>query len=159
MAEKFEGNEFVSGLIRLFGKPVAEATLGSVSPNYKQPLNNLKKHRPRVTTAGEARYMVDGYEDIYGYLRGFKDGVVLQTGDSKLALCNGNLSNVATTFYHNWTRLFQDDVALSTYWWNGNWATGMKFSTEQVMYGMQWPYFSFFSCYWASTDLAIRYEN
>ena len=134
--------------------------MNTLSPNHKMPLNSLKK-APRVEATNPANRrnkVVDSYIDIYNTLKGFKDGVVLQTGTTKLALCNGNLSDVATVFYHNWTAIFTESNR-ATNWYDGAWATGMKLTTEQIMYAMQWPFFSFYSCYWASNDLAIRYED
>lgn len=52
---------------------------------------------------------MDNIKDFLDYVEGLKDGTVALTGtDSKLYLCNGNITNAKAVFYDNWYKLFKD---------------------------------------------------
>ena len=50
---------------------------------------------------------MDEFKDFLDYVEGLKDGTVALTGDdSKLSLCNGNITNAKAVFWDNWIKIF-----------------------------------------------------
>lgn len=95
--------------------------------------------------------------DAYYYLAGLKDGTVGVTEEnSKLALCNGNVSNSIAVYYLNWDQF--------SYNWTDSFseANWNKTASKLSVYAgdaLRWPYWTLYNCYWASNDLIYRYDN
>jgi hypothetical protein len=93
-------------------------------PGFFQPIHEnqqikefsdkVKTNHPQVEAYAATTYspnLVDEWYDVYSSFLGYKDGIVFQTGtETKLYLCNGNLSNIDDVFYRNWTSVYGSDV-------------------------------------------------
>lgn len=101
---------------------------------------------------------VDEWSDAYWAALGFKDGVVFQTGtDTKLYLCNGNLSRVDDVYYRDYTTIFNSGVFPANF--ASNWRLESLNTANLIKASLQWPFFSLYSCYWSVEDLVYRYNN
>jgi len=57
---------------------------------------------------------MDEVKDFLDYVEGLKDGTVALTGDdSKLSLCNGNITNAKAVFWDNWIKIFGTEEKIS----------------------------------------------
>lgn len=100
---------------------------------------------------------MDDYNDAIYFLSGVKDGTVAITGaDSKLSLCNANVSGALDIWYYNWEPYTVD---VSTKFDSTNWNVSMDVLTENTGKLFRWPFDTLFNCYWATNDLIYRYDN
>ena len=57
---------------------------------------------PKVTQGNTVQQM-DHFDDIFWFVDGFKNGVVMITGeDSKLYKCNKNITDFKKVYWDNW---------------------------------------------------------
>lgn len=68
---------------------------------------------PKVKAEKIAR--MDEIKDFLDYAEGLKDGTVALTGtDSKLYLCNKNITNAKAVFWDNWLKIFGSEEIIAT---------------------------------------------
>lgn len=117
-------------------------------------------HLPKVQQAVQDEYQsqrIDDWADIYWYLAGMKDGTVGVTGsESKLALCNGNVSTSIQVYTLNFEPYYNDPA---TSFNKENWNITMTKLADFTGRALRWPFHTVYNCYWAANDLIYRYDN
>ena len=89
----YEDNRIVKSFVGTLSEVIVQELL---LPTYKIP--RVQDHKLQ---------RMDELTDFVYYLEGLKDGTVALTGDdSKLSMCNGNITNAKAVFYDNWLKIF-----------------------------------------------------
>jgi len=89
----YEDNRIVKSFVGTLSEVIVQELL---LPTYKIP--RVQDHKLQ---------RMDELTDLLYYVEGLKDGTVALTGDdSKLSLCNGNITNAKAVFYDNWLKIF-----------------------------------------------------
>lgn len=80
-------------------QPVVKSFINIISDTIIDSILLPSFGMPRV----QASQQLDEFGDVFQFIDGVKDGTVAITGtDSKLYLCDGNISNSADVWYFNW---------------------------------------------------------
>lgn len=134
--------------------------LSLIMPEIYEPYKPPKKNgeHPMVQAGQKIIKSVNEWSDVYWASLGFKDGIVFQTGtETKIYLCNGNLSHVDDVYYRNWTTIYGSNVFPVNF--QTDWRTQSYNTAILVMLALQWPFNSLYSCYWSVEDLVFRYSS
>ena len=102
---------------------------------------------------------IDEFTDVWDFASGFKDGVVLVTGNNSLAtFCNRNISSTKTVMYDNYNALL-NPLIFSTAMNEQNRVKTLRFYFGYLQQSLQLPFNTLYSCYWASELLYVPYEQ
>lgn len=134
-------------------QPVVKSFMNIISETIIDSILLPSFGMPRV----QANQQLDEFGDVFQFLDGLKDGTVAITGtDSKLFLCDGNVSATLDVWWFNWQPYTVD---VGTKFDTVNWPTTMDALSENTGKMFRWPFFTLWSCYWATNDLIYRYDS